>query len=177
MKRWMGRIQKDRRADLAGQPLIAASYFQGLGSAAGQLTFGLMHAAGKRASFINEAQAVQYAQQARSEVMQRERKGFYRPAGSMAAGFPDSKGVLAVTERELIVFGYHQGIFRTRVEAPITRIALGDLSGWSHCRGKFAWTLNLAFCDDSDVGLDLPIANKPAEFIKALSESGCALGW
>jgi len=168
MQRWMNRVQKERPADLAGQQLIAAIYFQGLGSAAGQLTFGSVHAAGQRSSRINDAQAMQNAFAARDEVIAREREGFHRPSGSLAADFPDSKGVLAVTDLQLIVFGYHQGLFRTRIEAPVTRIALSDLSGWSHTPGGFAWTLNLAFRDDSDVGLDLPIANKPAEFVEAL---------
>jgi hypothetical protein len=170
----MNRIQKERPADLAGQQLTAAIYFQGLGSAAGQLTFGSVHAAGQRSSRINDAQALQNAAAARDEVIAREREGFHRPRGSLAADFPDSKGVLAVTDRQLIVFGYHQGLFRTRIEAPITRIALSDLSGWSHTPGGFAWTLNLAFRDDSDVGLDLPIANKPAEFVEALGISSAA---
>jgi hypothetical protein len=164
----MDRLYKERAADLAGQKLIAASYFQGLGSAAGQLTFGLVHAAGQRASFINNAQAMQHAADTRQQVIARQREGFHRPPGSLAADFPDSKGVLAVTDSQLIVFDYHQGIFRTRVEAPVTRIVLSDLSGWSHSTGKFAWTLNLAFRDESDVGLDLPIANKPATFVEVL---------
>ncbi len=174
MQRWMNRVQKERPADLAGQQLSAAIYFQGLGSAAGQLTFGSVHAAGQRSSLINEAQAMQNAVAARDQVIAREREVFHRPRGSLAADFPDSKGVLAVTDRQLIVFGYHQGLFRTRIEAPITRIALSDLSGWSHTPGGFAWTLNLAFRDDSDVGLDLPMANKPAEFVEALGISRAA---
>lgn len=169
MQRWMNRVQKERPADLAGQRLIAASYFQGLGSAVGQLSFGLVHAVGQRSSLLSEAQAMQRAASARSEVIRREREGYHRPDGSIAARIPDSKGVLAVTNRQLIVFGYHQGFFRTRIEPPFARIEMSDLAGWSHATGKFAWTLNLVFSDDSDIGLDLPIANRPADFVEALA--------
>ncbi|MFA7439112.1 hypothetical protein [Castellaniella sp.] len=168
MNRWMARVKKERPADLAGQTLVAASYFQGLGSAAAQLTYGLAKAAGELNPLMSRADAEQRAASQSQQVIARTREGFHRPPGSLAAGFPDSKGVLAVTDSLLFVFGYHQGIFRTRIEAPQVCIALEDLTGWSHVRGSFAWTLNLSFNDDSDVGLDLPIANRPGAFIEAL---------
>jgi hypothetical protein len=157
MPDWMKGLTTSRASDLAGEDLIAATYFLGLGSTGGQILFGALTAVGGAA--FNLA-----AVEGRAAVMKSQRDSHDSPTGSLAASIPDSKGILAVTDRNLIVFGYHQGIFTTRIEAPVTRIGRDRLVGWALQPGRMASVLNLAFDDGSTQGIELPVANKPAHF-------------
>jgi hypothetical protein len=161
MPDWMKRVTKSREADLEGETLIAATYFLGRGSTNGQILFGALSSVGGVA--FNLA-----AVQGRAQVMQSTRAGYDSPAGSLGASIPDSKGILAVTDRSLIVFGYRQGIFTTSIEAPVARIARDRLIGWSFTPGTMASVLNFAFDDGSTQGIELPVANRPAEFAARL---------
>jgi hypothetical protein len=157
----MKRIRKTREADLEGEELIAATYFLGRGSTSGQILFGALTSVGGVA--FNLA-----AVEGRGKVMQSTRAGYDSPPGSLGASIPDSKGILAVTDRSLIVFGYRQGIFSTSIEAPVARIGRERLVGWSFTPGRMASVLNFAFDDGSTQGIELPVANKPAEFAARL---------
>lgn len=158
---WIKRIQKSRASDIAGESLIAASYFQGRGSAGAQLAFGALTSVGGAA--LNYA-----AVKGRNAILEHSRDGYNTPPGSLADSIPDTKGVLAVTEYSLIVFGYRQGIFSTAIEAPVARFARERVIGWSYASGKMASVLNLAFDDDSTIGIELPMANRPDRFAAAL---------
>jgi hypothetical protein len=161
MPDWTKRIRKSRAKDIAGETLIAASYFLGRGSTTAQLMFGAVTSVGGAA--FNYA-----AVQGRNTMLESAREGYHSPPGSLAASIPDSKGILAVTDKSLIVFGYRQGFFSTSIEDPVARIDRAHLVGWSLSPGKMASVLNLAFDDDSTQGIELPMANRPADFAAAL---------
>ncbi|HSL56294.1 MAG TPA: hypothetical protein VK866_00470 [Acidimicrobiales bacterium] len=164
MPDWTARVAKDRAGDLApGEELRAAIYFQGRGSAMGQITFGLA------SGIVGGAVGNRIAVDKRNEILGRSRSAFHTPEGSIAARVPDDKGVLAVTTARLIVFGYKQGMFSTKVEAPVVDIPIERLVGWSYTSGKVASVLNLAFDDESDVGVELPRANRPDRFAEQLA--------
>jgi len=163
MPDWTSRVTKDRADDLApGEQVRAATYFQGRGSAMGQITFGVA------SGIVGGAFGNRTGLDARNKIIERSRAGFHTPEGSIAAGIPDDKGVLAVTTDRLIVFGYKQGVFSTKILDPVVDIAIERLVGWSYTSGKVASVLNLAFDDDSDVGVELPMANRPDRFAEAL---------
>jgi hypothetical protein len=159
---WIKRINKSRARDIAGEALLAATYFQGRGSASAQILFGSLTSVG--GALVNYA-----ALQGRNRILEKAQEGHNTPPGSLADGFPDAKGVLAVTDKSLVVFGYHQGFFSTRIEDPVARIPRERVLGWSFKPGKIASLLNLAFDDDSTIGIELPMANKPAVFASALN--------
>jgi len=158
---WTKRITKSRAQDIVGETLLGATYFQGRGSASAQILFGSLTGVG--GALVNYA-----ALQGRNMLLESAKKGHITPPGSLADGFPDAKGILAVTDKSLIVFGYHQGIFSTRVEDPVARIPRERVLGWSHRPGRMASLLNLAFDDGSTIGIELPMANRPAAFAAAL---------
>jgi hypothetical protein len=163
MPDWTTRVTKDRAGDLTpGEQVLAATYFQGRGSAMGQITFGMA------TGLIGGALGNRKGLDVRNTIIERSRAGFHTPDGSVAALVPDDKGVLAVTSQRLIVFGYKQGVFSTKIEDPIIDIPIDRLVGWSYTPGKVASVLNLAFDDDSDVGIELPRANKPDRFAETL---------
>lgn len=163
MPDWTARVAKQRSGDLAAdEELLGAIYFQGRGSAVGQITFGLA------SGIVGGALGNRIALDKRNEILDRSRSGFHTPEGSIAARVPDDKGVLAVTSRRLIVFGYTQGVFSTKIEAPVVDIPIERLAGWSYTSGKVAAVLNLAFDDESDVGVELPRANRPDRFAEQL---------
>lgn len=158
---WKKRVAKSRAKDIEGETLLAATYFQGRGSTSAQIAFGALTSVGGAA--LNYV-----AVKGRNAILETSREGHNTPPGSLADGFPDAKGVLAVTDRTLVVFGYHQGFFSTRIEDPVARIPRERVVGWSFKPGKMASLLNLAFDDDSTIGIELPVANKPAAFAAAL---------
>lgn len=163
MPDWTARVTKDRAGDLAADEQVrAATYFQGRGSAMGQITFGLA------TGIVGGALANSKGLDARNKIIERSRSGFHTPDGSIAARIPDDKGILAVTTHRLIVFGYKQGVFSTKVLDPVVDIPFERLAGWSYTSKKVASVLNLAFDDDSDVGIELPRANRPDQFAEAL---------
>lgn len=167
MPDWTARVTKDRAGDLAaGEAMHAAIYFQGRGSAMGQITFGLA------SGIVGGALGNRKGLDVRNKIIDRSRAGFHTPDGSVAAKIPDDKGVLAVTTLRLIVFGYQQGVFSTKILDPVVDIPVDRLVGWSYTRGKVASVLNLAFDDDSDVGVELPRANRPDEFAERLQIPG-----
>jgi hypothetical protein len=163
MPDWTARVAKQRSDDLAaGEVLRGAIYFQGRGSAVGQITFGLA------SGLVGGALGNRVGLDKRNEILARSRSGFNTPEGSIAARVPDDKGVLAVTSDRLIVFGYTQGVFSTKIDAPVVDIPIERLVGWSYSPGKVAGVLNLAFDDESDVGIELPRANRPDRFAEQL---------
>lgn len=164
MPDWTARVTKDRAADLRdGEAVIAATYFQGRGSATGQIMFGAV------TGMVGGALANRIAHSGRGAHLERSRSGFHRPEGSVAAEVPDDKGILAITDQRLIVFGYKQGMFSTRILDPVVDIPLERLAGWSYTPKKIASVLNLAFDDGSDTGIELPMANKPDRFAEELA--------
>jgi hypothetical protein len=163
----MKRVAETQGGHLGGdERLTAACYFQGRGSTAGQLTFGMTQGLGKLA----ESKILEHkAGEARHAAMAGSKDGYNTFDGSIAARFPGDKGVVAVTDKRIIVFGYKQGVFKTKIEDPVAEIDLGQLAGWAYRRGKLASVLDMAFTDESSVGIELPRANKPDEFAAALN--------
>lgn len=163
MPDWQARVTKERSHDLrAGEQVIAATYFQGRGSAVGQIMFGAV------TGIVGGAIANRIALDQRNAHLDRSREGFHRPEGSVAAAVPDDKGILAITDQRLIVFAYKQGVFSTKILDTLVDIPLEHLVGWSYTPKKVASVLNLAFDDGSDTGIELPMANKPDRFADAL---------
>jgi hypothetical protein len=161
MPDWVKRIMKTRAADIGDETLIAATYVLGRGSTLGQITFGALSSVG--GASMNAA-----ALQKRGQVLHSAREGYDSPPGSLGASLPDSKGILAVTDRSLIVFGYRQGVFTTSIEPPVARIGRDRLAGWSYSPNKMAPVVNFAFDDGSTNGFEIPFANNPEEFARRL---------
>lgn len=168
MPDWIKRINKERQADLQpGEQLIAASYYQGRGSALGQLIFGVAREVGT-GLLPTQSLADRQGAEARDRVVQKARDVDNTPAGSIAGAIPDDKGVIAFTDHRIIVFGYKQGMFKTAIEDVAVSIDQAQLTGWSFSSAKVAGTLNMAFADGSDIGIEIPWANKPDEFAATL---------
>lgn len=163
LPKWAARVAKDRAQDLReGEQVVAATYFQGRGSAAGQVMFGAV------SGTVGGLIANRLAHNQGSRHIERSRTGFHRPEGSIAAALPDHVGVLAITDQRLLGFGYKQGAFRTAILDPVVDIPIERLVGWSFSPGKLTAVLNLAFDDGSDTGVEIPRVNKPNEFAEAL---------
>ncbi len=164
MQNWNKRVLKERASDFgAGENLRAAIYFQGRGSLMGQVIFGMVSKGGQ-ASVPERVIAERMASAAGAQ----EREGYNTFEGSIAARFPDDKGVIAVTDQQLMVFGYSQGVFKTKITDPVASVPFLDLTGWSYRTGKVSSVLDMQFSDGSSVGLELPRANKPDEFAATL---------
>ncbi len=164
MPDWKARVLKERGPDLdPGETLREATFFQGRGTLAGQLTFGMVEGLGRTMSGRGSV-AGQMGHRMSGPAGEAAREGYDTFEGSLAAGLPNDKGVLAVTDRRLVVFGYSQGVFRTRITDPVTSIPLQDLRGWFYRPGKLAGVIDLSFSDGSTVGVEVGRANKPDQF-------------
>jgi len=164
MPDWKARVQKEHSSDLeSGETLREATFFQGRGTLAGQLTFGMVEGLGRTMSGKGSV-AGQIGRRVAGPAGEAARKGYNTFEGSLAAQLPDDKGVVAVTDRRLLVFGYSQGVFRTRITDPVASIPLQDLHGWFYRPGKLAGVVDLIFSDGSTVGIEIGRANKPDRF-------------
>jgi len=164
MPNWVKRITKERAEDLgAAETLVAATYFQGRGSTMAQVSFGAA------SGIVGGAIGNRLGLDAQQRFLSKGKEGYNTFPGSMASRVPDDKGVLAVTSDRVIVFAYHQGALKTRIEAPVLAMAVADLVGWSYRSGKLAGVINLAFSDGSDVGIEVPRANRPEDFVTTLA--------
>jgi len=169
MPDWIKRINKEQpQAIEADETLIAASYFQGRGSAAGQIAFGMVRGIGTNVAGIGSLVSGLTGSAAGATAGKRPKSGYNTFEGSIADQIPNSKGVMAVTDKRLVFFGYKQGALKTRVEAPEASINRDELVGWSYKSGKVSSVLNFAFSDESDVGIEIPRANKPDAFAAEL---------
>lgn len=168
MPDWTKRVTKERAEDLGSdEKVVAATYFQGRGSTSGQVAFGMTRGIGRNVMGAGAAADV-IAARAGGTAGARSREGQDVYEGSLAAKLPDDKGVLAVTDSRIIVFGYSQGVLKTKILDPVAVIDRSDLVGWSFKSGKLAAVVNLAFSDDSAVGIEVPRANKPSQFTTTL---------
>lgn len=167
MPDWKKRVSKERSEDLNGEPLVGATFFQGRGTLMGQLVFATVREFGHKAD-QGASVAIAAASVAGVNAKERGSQGYNTFDGSVAAQFPDDKGVLAFTDRRLIVFGYSQGMFKTKITDVVASVPLEQMVGWSYQSSKVSSVLNMAFKDGSDVGIELPRANKPDEFAAEL---------
>lgn len=161
MSRWVKRVNGERAADLQGETLIAATYWQTLGSAAAQVQVGMTANSGNRV-------AQEHAADRAAEALSSGKASQNIFEGSLAATFPEVFGVLAVTERHLIPFAYHAGFFRTRIEDPTGRIPRERLAGWVWKPGTLLASFTFLFDDESCRIVEVPRANRPADFAAAL---------
>ena len=129
----------------------------------GQVIFGMVSKGGQAS-----AQGRAIASGMASAAGASEREGYNTFEGSIAAQFPDDKGVVGVTDQRLIVFGYSQGVFKTKITDVVASIPFSDLTGWSYRPSKVSSVLDMEFSDGSSVGIELPRANKPDEFAATL---------
>ncbi len=161
MSRWIKRVTKERADDLQGETLIAATYWQTLGVAAAQIQVGMTATSGNHTAKELSAERAFEALtsgQARQNIFE----------GSLAATFPETVGVLAVTDKHLILFGFTQGAFRTRIEDPTGRIPRERLAGWVWKPGMLLASFTFLFDDESCRIVEVPRANRPADFAAAL---------
>jgi hypothetical protein len=169
MSRWIKRVTKERADDLKGEKVIAATYWQTLGSAAAQIQVGMTATSGntvqKELSAERAVEALASGQ-ARQNIFE----------GSIAATFPETFGVLAVTDKHLIPFGYSQGAFRTRIEDPTGHIPRERLAGWVWKPGMLLASFTFLFDDGSCRIVEVPRANRPADFAAALGIPKAAKG-
>jgi len=162
MPNWFKRVTKERSQDLLpGETLRAATYYQGYGSAAGQIAYGATRGAG---GALREERAGDL----RASAMARAGSVHDAPEGSMAAHIPHPVGVLAVTDQRVVFFGYKQGFFTTKILDPAASFTFQQLTGWSYQRGSLVSTLHMSFADGSTVGLEIPRINKPDTFASTL---------
>jgi hypothetical protein len=170
MPDWIKRVKKERAQDLRpDETVLAASYFLGRGGTAGQISFGLARGVGTDVLGAPTGMADIAATAAGREAISRSKEGYNTFEGSMAATIRDDKGILAVTNRRLIFFGYSQGMLKTKILDVATDIDRVNVVGWSFKPGKMAAVVNLAFSDGSSIGIEIPRANKPAEFASTLA--------
>ncbi len=168
MPDWEKRVAKERASDFGpGENLRAATFFQGRGTLAGLIKFALVREVGGN---LGPSQSVAdlRAAAAGRKTMAEAKEGHNTFEGSIAAQFPDDKGVVAFTNERLIVFGYSQGVFKTKITDVVATISLPDLVGWSYRTSKVSSVLEMAFSDGSNVGIELPRANKPDKFAATL---------
>jgi len=168
MPDWKKRVNKERAADLNGETLEAATYYQGFGSAAGQIAFGMASGVGRMTNLVTNADAQADGADLRTKIITRKRDGFNMPEGSVAASFPNIVGIFAITDKRLIAFPYKQGFFSTKILDPVVSVDREQLAGWSYRKGSLVWSVFLAFVDESDLGLEIPRVNKPSAFVEAL---------
>lgn len=167
MPDWKKRVTKERLDDLNNEHLRAATFFQGRGTLMGQLVFATVREFGHKAD-QGAGIATAAASVAGVNAKERGSQGYNTFEGSIAAQFPDDRGVVAFTDRRLIVFGYSQGVFKTKITDVVASVPLEQMVGWSYQTSKVSSVLNMAFKDGSDVGIELPRANKPDEFAAEL---------
>ncbi len=168
MPKWTTRLERERADDFhPGEAIRAASYFLGRGSTAGQIAFGMVRGVGRN---VLDAGAIAdvAASQAGTDAAIRSRDGYNTFSGSIASTIPNDKGIIAITDSRIVVFGYKQGVFTTKILDVVTAIDRSHLVGWSYTPGKLATVVNMAFSDDSNVGIEIPRANKPSEFASTL---------
>ena len=168
MPDWVKRVHKERSADLQGESVRAACYFQGYGSASSQIAYGMTRGILTDVADTPLGTAETFAGRAADRQRRRAEGANTAPDGSIAALFPNTKGVLAVTDGRLIAFTYKQGVFSTKIEEPAVVLPLTQLEGWFFKSGSIASVLSLAFTDDSEIHLELPVANKPNSFADTL---------
>lgn len=157
MPDWKKRLNKEQsEAFEPGEKLIAASYFQGRGSTAGSVGFAAAGGGGV-GLLVGSAMA------------KKAKKADNTPEDSIAAQLRHNKGVVAFTDRNIYVFGYKQGMVKPKILDPVAKISRNDLVGWSYKSGKLTGTINFAFADESDVGINIPKANKPDQFAAELA--------
>ena len=170
MPNWIKRVNKERAQDLRpDETLLAASYFLGRGGTVGQIAFGMTRGIGRDVLGAQTGMVDVAATEAGRESISRSQEGYNTFEGSIAATIRDDKGVLAVTDRRLIFFGYSQGMMKTRILDVTADIDRVDVVGWSFQPGKMAAVVNLAFSDGSSIGIEIPRANKPAQFASTLA--------
>ncbi len=168
MPDWKARVLKDRGSDLeSAETLREATFYQGRGTLAGQLTFGMVEGLGRTMSGKGSV-AGQLGRRMSGPAGEAAREGHNTFVGSLAAQLPDDKGVIAVSDRRLLVFGYSQGMFKTRITDPVASIPLEKLQGWFYRPGKLAGVVDLSFDDGSTVGIEIGRANRPDRFASSL---------
>lgn len=162
MSRWFKRVSKERSQDLLPEETLrAATYFQGFGSASIHMARGLATAGRGSAILEGAAEGINEAREAAGNP-------YSASEGSLAAALSNPVGVLAVTDKRLIVFGFSQGFFTTKILDPTAIFPIEQVAGWSYKPGSLVGTLNLAFSDGSSAGLEIPRANMPAAFARTL---------
>ena len=161
MSRWVRRVSAERGADLQGETLIAATFWQTHGSAAAQVHIGMTATSGNsvpREHAADRAAEAMASGKARQNIFE----------GSLAASFPEVVGILAVTDKHLIPFAYHAGFFRSRIEDPTGRIPRERLADWFWKPGFVLASFTFLFDDESCRMIEVPRANRPASFAAAL---------
>jgi hypothetical protein len=166
MPDWKKRVSKDRAGDLrADEELIDACFFQGRGTLSAMVRFGAIQEFAPGPDFVVDREAAR----AQNQAMAAGQAKNFTPDGSLAARIPDDKGVIAITTQRVLVFGYKQGVFSTKIEDLALDVSRQEVVDWQYQSGKATSLMGMTFTDESSIAIELPRLNKPDDFARAIN--------